>query len=149
MPISADDFEVSIFLTEIGTRHSLLVKSKVFKETNLSNSHGPSSNEKMPMVIREESDEEDLELHKIPSAGSQSSDTGPPVKRIKQTLVTEEDDKKKWAFTTSYDGFSIWGWVLCLLVERTGGPGKKAADSSNAQTLMSEWISTQQQHNDE
>lgn len=58
-----------------------------------------------------------------------------------------DDDKKKLGFKTTYEGFSIWGWVLCLIIERKGGPGKK--EVGNAQALMQEWIASTQQAQDD
>lgn len=88
------------------------------------------------MLIREESDDENaaMSLDRIPA----------------QEDVLGEDDKKKLRFQTTYQGFSIWGWVLCLLVTRKGGPSKKRTDTNAGQALMEEWISsTQQQEEDE
>lgn len=68
--------------------------------------------------------------------------------------VTEEEkedtDDKKLQLTTSYEGFSIWGWVLCLLVTRKGRTkahtGAVAGDAATSgQALMEEWIGTQMQ----
>ena len=45
---------------------------------------------------------------------------------------------------TMYEGFNIWGWILCLLVSRrdkTRPAGRTAEHSSQA--LMEEWIATQ------
>ena len=93
------------------------------------------------VMIRDESDDENVTLHDIPDANEREDSPG----------LGEEDDKKKLRFKTTYDGFSIWGWVLCLFVERKGGPGKKSsATDGNAQALMQDWItSTQQQKEDE
>lgn len=58
----------------------------------------------------------------------------------------DEDDKKKLALKTSYDGFSIYGRILCLIVKRKG---KKAASSAAAapvaggSQMMENWVSTQ------
>ena len=57
----------------------------------------------------------------------------------------DADDKKKLALDTSYDGFSIYGRILCLVVKRKG---KKVAQSTAAAPLggsqmMEQWVSTQ------
>lgn len=132
----ADDFEVSIFLTEIRTRHALLVKNKTFAESSSDDTGG---NRAQPVLIREESDDEDFQLKDIPAAGDKAEDD----------VEEYRDDKKKLHLNTTYDGFSIWGFVLCLLVERKGGPGRKDQRSDGAQALMEEWISTQQAQNEE
>ena len=156
----ADDFEVSIFLTENATRHSLLTKSKTFKDNDkiTNNANKLTGTDKEPVLIREESDDEGdlIPFDKIPSANDSVDDDEYPKKRARNSAPqqgaerdVDEDDKKKLAFKTSYEGFSIWGWVLCLLVDRKGGPGKKAS-GPDAQALMAEWItSTQLQQEDD
>lgn len=58
------------------------------------------------------------------------------------TAVDEDDDKKKLALKTTYDGFSIYGRILCLIVKRKG---KKAAPGTvgGGSQMMEEWVSTQ------
>ena len=56
-----------------------------------------------------------------------------------------EDDKKKLALNTTYDGFSIYGRILCLIVKRKG---KKTAQSAlgapvGGSQMMEHWVSTQ------
>jgi hypothetical protein len=144
--ICIDEFEVSIFLTEISTRHALMVKQKSFAEQKpiRSNSSKLLGNPSNPVMVGEEDDEDDVRLRDIPEAevpDDSSSDTG------FEPAPGAMDDKKKLAFDTTYEGFNIWGFVLCLLVERKGGPGKKVTSEGQAQALMEEWISTQQQQN--
>ena len=148
---SADDFEVSVFLTEITTRHSLLVKNKTFndKAPIKSNSSKLTGSIADTIVVNEDSDEE-TSLDRIPAH------TGDDFEEIEKPDGQDfrdnagsilDDDKKKLGFKTTYEGFSIWGWVLCLIVERKGGPGKKEA--GNAQALMQEWIASTQQAQDD
>ena len=140
-----------MFLTEIRTRHSLLVKNKTFEKRTLPGQLPPDlagTGHEDPVLIAEESDDEANLLHRIPSADSEESGGGRPSKRLKQTHA--EEDKKQLTFRTSYEGFTIWGWVLCLLVDRTSLSTSKANQGhGNAQALMQEWIaSTQQQDAD-
>ena len=130
----ADDFEVSIFLTPIGTRHSLLKKSKAFKnKTKISGNSGKlTGSDVQPVIIQEEESDEEARLMAMDEIPE--DDDG-----------LHEDDKKKLALKTTYEGFSIWGWVLCLLVTRKGGPRKRRTEGNAGQALMEEWISTQQQ----
>jgi hypothetical protein len=55
-----------------------------------------------------------------------------------------EDDKKKLALDTTYDGFSIYGRILCLIVTRKG---KRAEQHQHAPVggsqMMEQWIGTQ------
>ncbi|KAH8682489.1 hypothetical protein BX600DRAFT_506080 [Xylariales sp. PMI_506] len=187
-----DDFEVSIFLTETTTRHSLLTKQKHFHDTTqtrLTSNSGRlvgASNEAPidvdlqaiaePITLRDESDDEDAAaaLAEIPAApaaqgdlaatrrskrprrhteaetpneaGSDfefvSSDEGdpsdessvtsddpsqPPSKRRKEVADRDGDDKKKLAMDISYEGFSIYGRVLCLVVKRRDVPAAAGA----------------------
>jgi hypothetical protein len=59
----------------------------------------------------------------------------------------DAEDDKKVGMDTTYEGFSIWGWVLCLLVTRKGRKSRQANASSetSGQVLMEEWIATQVQ----
>src|SRR3954451_5464898 len=110
----ADDFEASIFLTETATRHSLLTKSKTFKDNDkiTSNANKLTDADKEPVLIREESDDEAdlILLDKIPPANDSADDDEPPKKRAGNSARrpgaeenVDEDDKKKLAFKTSYE----------------------------------------------
>ena len=62
-----------------------------------------------------------------------------------ETEADVEDDKKKLALNTTYDGFSIYGRILCLIVKRKG---KKTAQSAlgapvGGSQMMEHWVSTQ------
>ena len=222
-----DDFEVSIFLTETDTRHSLLHKRKLFRDklqtrltSNSSKLLGASHDEPIDVegqfpqaadvpILREEDDDQDaIALADIPtldetgahseptnrrpkrrrpreqgqeaeggsSAGSDveviDSDSSAgdlfvgdgsdesdgaigqrPPKRRKDTA--ERDDKKKMAMDISYEGFAIYGRVLCLVVKRRGEGtargGRLAVPSNQAQTgrpggqaMMENWIASTQ-----
>lgn len=127
-----DDFEVSVFLTDVGTRHALVVKNKTFESVDKTTSNTKAN----PVILREESDEEDIS--KLPEA-SDDDFAG----------QTESDDKKKLAFNTTYNGFAIWGKVLCLLVVRKGGPAHKSNGPADGQALMQEWITATQMQLDD
>lgn len=124
-------------MTPIGTRHSLLTKSKTFQNRSRirANAGKLTGSDAEPVIIREESNHEDatMSLDQIPE------DDG----------AAAEDDKKKLGFKTAYEGFSIWGWVLCLLVTRKGVPTKKTTENKAGQVLMEEWISSTQQQQEE
>ena len=98
----------------------------------------PAADEEDPLFVS--SDDEDFFL----------TQTQRPPKRRKrgkepfQELAIPEpeepalDDKKKLAMNTSYDGFSIYGRILCLLVKRKG---KKAVVGGSQ--MLEQWVSTQ------
>jgi len=190
-----DDFEVSIFLTETSTRHSLLTKQKHFHEPNKAGIQSNSSKltgatndtaidvEDAPAILREDSEEDGLNLQDLPGAedtrsethdlfmsedegprgskhpravaantasGSESEsspESEPLPKRRKDTEIIpdeeETDDKKKMAMATSYDGFSIYGRVLCLVIKRKDKKGKNPA-IGGGQTIMEDFITSTQ-----
>ncbi|KAI0474020.1 hypothetical protein GGR56DRAFT_676456 [Xylariaceae sp. FL0804] len=210
-----DDFEVSIFLTESSSRHSLVTKHKHFHDTTqtkLTSNSGrligatneapidvDAAAELAPVPIREESDDESpaAALAAIPAAdetaipsrrrpkrarsntntdadpaaagdpdgeievvSDESSGSGdddglfvqspgeegpgqpPPAKRRKGAGAKADveasddegggagDDKKKMAMDITYEGFSIYGRVLCLVVKRRDGIGASLAGRS-------------------
>jgi hypothetical protein len=201
---ASDDFEVSIFLTELSSRHSVLTKQKIFKNKDRIQSNSGkltnwlntgTSNQPMviddqasePILIREEENEEAINIADIPEAdelreptrrsarekrrasdashdpvsdGSDSDNSalfvpGESTKQRKtKTAPTEtdvnengeevEDDKKKLGLNTSYDGFSIYGRILCLVVKRRGvrTVGGSVAPASSQQ-MLENWVSTQ------
>lgn len=226
--VALDDFEVSIFLTETDTRHSLLFKHKHFHDTtqtkltsNSSKLTGASREAAIDIddqaqaaseataVLREEDDDDDVvALRDIPAIDEDESpaatrpskrrrarpgsllgddDDGgspdkaevpdsdgendglfvsdeesdgsagaPPAKRRKDATGAEHDedqrdDKKKLAMDISYEGFSIYGRVLCLVVKkREGGAaagrnlaGKNSRNKSR-HAMMENWITSTQ-----
>ena len=81
-----------------------------------------------------------------------SEDDGPQISRAKRkgtdTVLAEEvdgeDDKKKLALNTTYDGFSIYGRILCLVVKRRGTRKWKELAGGAGQAMMEEWIASTQ-----
>lgn len=55
-----------------------------------------------------------------------------------------EDDKKKLKLYTTYDGFSIYGRILCLVVKRRGLVRGKEPVRGTGQAMMEEWITSTQ-----
>ncbi|KAM0329400.1 hypothetical protein ACHAQA_004707 [Verticillium albo-atrum] len=253
-----DEFEVSVFLTETTTRHSLLAKHKRFRdkapaevtsnasrliaETNAAPVDVDLQQQlrEQPIVLREESDEDEdavAALAAIPTLnddvvdvrdesrtrattkrrravsntgvpdddefastsdeedenGSDAADeedglfveahpeepeAPPPSKRRRKqepgasfppgapetdpvaAAAAADDDKKKMAMDVSFEGFAIYGRVLCLVVKRRDTPARaagraaardSAATSSAAapggQAMMENWISSTQMPN--
>jgi hypothetical protein len=94
--------------------------------------------------------------------------TGPrPPKRRKEKAAAEgdttaaaaaaRDDKKKMAMDISYEGFAIYGRVLCLVVKRRGDGAAKSSGSAvtaraakdqtgrpGGQAMMENWIASTQ-----
>ncbi|KAI9672177.1 MAG: hypothetical protein M1831_001991 [Alyxoria varia] len=64
----------------------------------------------------------------------------------------EDDDKKKMKMDLSYDGFSIYGRTLCLVVKKRKGAKDKASSANaeeaagnevGARHMLENWVSTQ------
>jgi hypothetical protein len=191
-------------LTELSSRHSVLTKQKIFKDkARIQSNSGKLTNwlttgtseQPMvihedvtePIVIREEDEEETINLADIPEADvlekpsrrsgrdkrpretedaealsdlsdGEGSDLFVPASNTKRSKTKartrsmdqdedeepQEDDKKKFGLHTSYDGFSIYGRILCLVVKRRGvrnSAGTGGATSSQA--MLENWVSTQ------
>lgn len=131
-----------------------------------------------PVVIREESEDGELDLAEVPDATPEditsdsdsmfvAENTSPrrskrsraqtnpesipssspvPKRRKDGKGNTEEevtDDKKKMAMDTLYDGFSIYGRVLCLVVKRRDKKGKGPV-LTGGQAMMEDWIASTQ-----
>lgn len=176
-----DEFEVSIFLTETSTTHSLLTKQKSFADkpriksnsskitsyTNTSDNPINVDESEVPRVLQEE-DAEEVSLNDIPEAGGGhkrghddddaisvgSSDEEPfqtqrvpRAKRKKVADVVPEDaagdDKKKMSLSTAYEGFSIYGRVLCLIVKRKGVKKTATSGHTSGSQMLENWVSTQ------
>ena len=62
-----------------------------------------------------------------------------------ETEADVEDDKKKLALNTTYDGFSIYGRILCLIVKRKGKKTTQGALGApvGGSQMMEHWVSTQ------
>ncbi|KAI5242674.1 hypothetical protein E4T47_02078 [Aureobasidium subglaciale] len=116
--------------------------------------------EEVPAILLEE-DAEETRLGDIPEAGSskkrarededsifvqeddedeEEEETQPKAKR-KRVIDQEEEDKKKLGMKTAYEGFSIYGRILCLIVKRKGV--KKATGQTAGSQMLENWVSTQ------
>ncbi|KAM0444306.1 hypothetical protein ACHAO4_010303 [Trichoderma viride] len=205
----ADDFEISMFLMETSTRHSLLSKHKVFHDKGPSTIQSNASkliaetnsspidvdaSDFAPIRIEEDSDNEGIALSDIPSAntrrqakrprsntiedddeddlfvGSDDDDNGDEDKDEDDTSVIDvdsdsrqpkrlrgpvkppasesegqfhDDYKKKLAMDVSYEGFAIYGRVLCLIVKKKEAK-KTAQQNLGGQAKMENWITSTQ-----
>ncbi|OBT86278.1 hypothetical protein VE02_05573 [Pseudogymnoascus sp. 03VT05] len=177
--VSGDGFEVSVFLTETSTRHTVLKRRKIFREPERKGDTDPDA--PAPLLREEDDDDDDVVIQDVPPAPSTAESTNqpPPTRRSKRTRPTEdadtlfvadsdasdastdedgppskrarsaaplggaeeeELDEKKMAMRSEYDGYGIYGRVLCLIVTKTavkdaGGGGRE---------VMEEWIASTQ-----
>ena len=63
---------------------------------------------------------------------------------VQPSRLDGEDDKKKLALGTTYDGFIIYGRILCLVVKRKGNVRGKEVAGGAGQAMMEEWIASTQ-----
>jgi hypothetical protein len=90
-----------------------------------------------PIIIREEEQDETIDMDQIPEAG-ENQDAG----SLADAAEAENDgDKKKLAMNTSYEGFSIYGRILCLVVKQKGT--RHQAAPATSQQMLENWVSTQ------
>ena len=117
-----DDFKATIFFAPVAARHAVLLANR-----DIESKTGEAATDSAvdPITIREESDDEDAQMAQPPDEYT--------------------DDKKSLAFRTTYQGFSIWGSTLYILVDRKGSAKKSQASNGKSQGLMEEWMSTQEQ----
>lgn len=91
-------------------------------------------------------DKQGLFLHD----GSQAEDSR--SLREDTTLPLMDDggeDDKKMALNTTYDGFWIYGRILCLVVKRRGEAAGKELAGGAGQAMMEEWIASTQMGEDQ
>jgi hypothetical protein len=102
----------------------------------------------------EGSDEDDMFVDQRPSKRRREGEAeleAEPEPEPEPVVGVRGDDKKKMAMDISYEGFAIYGRVLCLVVKRRGG-GIKSAASNRSQTasqlggqaMMENWITSTQ-----
>ncbi|KAB2572296.1 hypothetical protein BFW01_g11016 [Lasiodiplodia theobromae] len=112
---------------------------------------------------RRESGSEDLFVNESSSASEDAFDNALVNSRTRKRGQAKDksqeedaegtDDKKKLSLNTSYDGFSIYGRILCLVVKRKGHVARSGGGSTtsataaqgtaNTQQMMESWVSTQ------
>jgi hypothetical protein len=87
--------------------------------------------------IREESPTSTTGLEAIPPA-SPGSDAQNATES-----APEEAETKSIGPKLSYQGFSIYGRTLCLVVKRRGSGGALAGRQASSQQMMEAWVLTQ------
>ena len=153
---TGDDFEVSIFLTDQTSTHALLTKTKTFEarpDRIKSNSRkltdwlGEGKHDDESSAVRIESDDEEPDVNDFPAAGEPddiSEDEGYHGRNNSTETNTaaapSEDDKKKLKMRTTFEGFSIYGKIVCLVVKRRK---QRAAEGQFGQHMLETWVGTQ------
>ena len=98
----------------------------------------PKDESQEGLFVSEHSDEEDVDAREM------SSSVNGGEGHAGEEEDGEEDEKKKLGMDTTYDGFSIYGRILCLVVKRKGiAKGKEMAGGAG-QAVMEDWIASTQ-----
>lgn len=95
-------------------------------------------------TIQQASDGEEGDLF-IPETTSKRSESDTMSSEVVEENDDMKDDKKTLGLNTSYDGFSIYGRILCLVVKRRGGRNAAGAVDApvSSQQMLENWVSTQ------
>ncbi|RPB25739.1 hypothetical protein L211DRAFT_856440 [Terfezia boudieri ATCC MYA-4762] len=146
--MSGDGFEVVVFLTEGGTRHFVLSKTRLFhapKPRIKSNtSKYLSGKETEGIYVREENG---ASQHIPMNSEVRAGDNAPEECDVILVESSDEEgddvrDEKKPLSHTAYDGFTIYSRVLCLVVKKldtsNGGADSIVASTTNIGILLPE-----------
>ncbi|KFY23931.1 hypothetical protein V493_05555 [Pseudogymnoascus sp. VKM F-4281 (FW-2241)] len=170
-------FEVSVFLTETSTRHTVLKRRKIFREPERKGANADTDPNAPAPLLRVEEDD-DVVIQDVPPAREDTNNPS-PTRRSKRTRPTkvadtlfiadsdastsdldspppkrarsaaplgaaeeEEQDEKKMAMRSEYDGYGIYGRVLCLIVTKTAA--KDGTGGGGGREVMEEWIASTQ-----
>ncbi|MCJ1279089.1 hypothetical protein MMC21_006911 [Puttea exsequens] len=161
--VVTEEFECSVFLTETSARHAVLRREKVVR-----GKRGKMTGE-VVSLRRESSEEgEGVALADVPAAGQEGADGDGTGTKGEELFISEGsededtqlrrrgrrspeaadaeggDDKKKLGLRTVYDGFSIYGRILCLVVKRKEEARGKESATESGQAMMEEWIASTQ-----
>jgi len=100
--------------------------------------HATTRGGRDPLFVSEGSEDEEFQAQKDPL----------PRKRKEESVQLgqqdREDDKKKMALNTTYDGFTIYGRILCLVIKRRGSARGRELAGVSGQAMMEEWIASTQ-----
>lgn len=100
--------------------------------------HGTTQGTRDTLFVSEEPEDEEFQAQRtpLPRHGKEES---VPVEQ-----GGREDDKKKMALNTTYDGFTIYGRILCLVIKRRGIARGREQAGVSGQAMMEEWIASTQ-----
>ncbi|KAF2863283.1 hypothetical protein K470DRAFT_210726 [Piedraia hortae CBS 480.64] len=128
---SGEEFDVTIHLANHSRYHSVLTKRKELSDPA---PRIKSTSSKLTGTITIDDDDQNPQFIEY-----DNEDKG----ELPGTRDGDEDDgAKKMKMTTFYDGFSIYGRVLCLVVQRRAAGAHKTVLSHSTQ-MMEQWINTQ------
>jgi len=100
--------------------------------------HATTEGGRDPLFVLEGSEDEESQAARdpLPRKGKEGS--------VQLGQGDREDDKKKMALNTTYDGFTIYGRILCLVIKRRGSARDREQEGRSGQAMMEEWIASTQ-----
>ncbi|KAL2028150.1 hypothetical protein VTO58DRAFT_110838 [Aureobasidium pullulans] len=85
----------------------------------------------------------------VQSGDEEEEEDEPAPRKKRKSKITdvdadaeEDEDKKKLGMKTAYEGFSIYGRILCLIVKRKGVKKPTTGQAAGSQ-MLENWVSTQ------
>lgn len=143
-PIVVDDDEVPEVLREEGKGEKPLEEIPEVGEGKGAGGKRKAGGEEGDEALFVSSSDEDFFQTQRESRAKKRQKRGKGVELAAPEPEPEpEDDKKKMGMNTTYDGFSIYGRILCLIVKRTGKKTAPAGGPAGGSQMMEQWVSTQ------
>ena len=132
VPVDVDEEGSRLIIREenLEDAETALRSIPVAGESPQGEAQGPNRGRDNSLFVSEDSDDAHLRLVKEES--------------VQPSRLDGEDDKKKLALGTTYDGFTIYGRILCLVVKRKGNVRGKEVAGGAGQAMMEEWIASTQ-----
>ena len=135
---ASDEIELD-FVPPVDTISEVDLRGASLQDSGRRRGRAPSGSGPSPRATNPESDS----LHQQGSAQ--------PERLMNSSHLAStgtEDEKKKMGMMTLYDGFSIYGFTLYLVVTRTFGPTgttDTSSGSAGGQAMIKDWIASTQQ----
>lgn len=95
-----------------------------------------------PLFVSDGSEDEEIQTQRTPLPRNEKEES------VSVGQGDREDDKKKMALNTTYDGFTIYGRILCLVIKRRGSARGREQAGVSGQAMMEEWIASTQAGDD-
>jgi hypothetical protein len=140
-PIDVDEDDVVIPAEEEEDEDDVMALSNIPEAPAGSGEIQPGTTPSDALFVHSSDSDEDLfHTQEDPLPSAQQSRGSHDALQNPDAEEGGSDDKKKLGLQTNYEGFAIYGRILCLVVKRRGGP---AAPKGNSQAMMESWVSTQ------
>lgn len=105
--------------------------------------HATTTEMRDPLFVSERPEDEGFQAQRTPLPRNEKEESVPVGQGDR------EDDKKKMRLNTTYDGFTIYGRILCLVIKRRGSARGREQAGVSGQAMMEDWIASTQAGEDE